>query len=144
MKIYLDNCCFNRPFDNQMQLRIKLETEAKLHIQERIIQGELQLAWSFVLDFENEANPFEQPKLAIRDWKVHAFVYVHSSKEILGMAEKFESMGIRSKDALHLACSIAVKCDCFLTTDDQLVKKAKDLIEIQVSDPIAFIREEAG
>ena len=28
MKIYLDNCCFNRPFDDQTQLRIKLESEA--------------------------------------------------------------------------------------------------------------------
>ena len=29
MKLYLDNCCFNRPFDDQSQLRIRLETEAK-------------------------------------------------------------------------------------------------------------------
>ncbi|MFO7884916.1 MAG: hypothetical protein R6U68_08850 [Desulfobacteraceae bacterium] len=33
MKIYLDNCCFNRPFDDQTSLRIRLETEAKLDIQ---------------------------------------------------------------------------------------------------------------
>jgi len=31
-RLYLDNCCFNRPFDNQKQLKIKLETEAKLFI----------------------------------------------------------------------------------------------------------------
>jgi hypothetical protein len=30
MRLYLDNCCFNRTFDNQEQLKIKLETEAKL------------------------------------------------------------------------------------------------------------------
>ena len=41
MKIYLDNCCFNRPFDDQKQLRIKLETEAKLDIQKRIVQAKL-------------------------------------------------------------------------------------------------------
>lgn len=142
MKIYLDNCCFNRPFDDQKQLRIKLETEAKLDIQERIVQGKLELAWSFILDFENEANPFEQRKLAIKDWKVHAFVYTGSTKEVLGMAERFERMGIRSKDALHLACSIAMKCDYFLTTDDQLVKKASGVTEIKVTDPVSFIREE--
>jgi predicted nucleic acid-binding protein len=34
MRLYLDNCCFNRPFDNQEQLKIKLETEAKLFIQQ--------------------------------------------------------------------------------------------------------------
>lgn len=36
MKIYLDNCCFNRPFDDQSQIRIRLESEAKLKIQEEI------------------------------------------------------------------------------------------------------------
>ena len=36
MRIYLDNCCFNRPFDDQGQTRVRLETEAKLCIQENI------------------------------------------------------------------------------------------------------------
>jgi len=31
--VYLDNCTFNRPFDDQTQLRISLETQAKLFIQ---------------------------------------------------------------------------------------------------------------
>lgn len=69
MKIYLDNSCFNRPFDDQKQIRIKLETEAKLNIQERIIQKEIELTWSYILDFENEANPFEQRKPAIKAGK---------------------------------------------------------------------------
>jgi len=30
MWIYLDNCCYNRPFDDQSQLRVRLEAEAKL------------------------------------------------------------------------------------------------------------------
>ena len=29
LKVYLNNCVFNRPFDDQSQIRIKLETEAK-------------------------------------------------------------------------------------------------------------------
>jgi hypothetical protein len=30
MRLYLDNCCFNRPFDNQSIVRNRLETEAVL------------------------------------------------------------------------------------------------------------------
>lgn len=30
MRVYLDNCSFNRPFDDQTQIKISLETEAKL------------------------------------------------------------------------------------------------------------------
>lgn len=27
MRVYLDNCCYNRPYDDQSQMRIHLETE---------------------------------------------------------------------------------------------------------------------
>lgn len=36
MKIYLDNCCFNRPYDDQTQIRISLETQAKLYLQDLV------------------------------------------------------------------------------------------------------------
>ncbi len=68
-RIYLDNCCFNRPFDDQSQIRIKLEAEAKLYIQEKIRQNALELVWSYILDLENQANPFEERKNAIQEWK---------------------------------------------------------------------------
>ena len=29
MRVYLDNCCYNRPFDPQSDLRIHVETVAK-------------------------------------------------------------------------------------------------------------------
>ena len=65
MRIYLDNCCFNRPFDDQRQVRIRLEAEAKLLIQESVFDGNLELAWSYILDYENSANPFQERKRAI-------------------------------------------------------------------------------
>lgn len=56
MRIYLDNCCFNRPFDDQAQIRIMLEAEAKLKIQDDILQKKFELAWSYILEAENRAN----------------------------------------------------------------------------------------
>lgn len=41
VQIYLDLCCFNRPYDDQSQVRIHLETEAIILLQERIKLGEL-------------------------------------------------------------------------------------------------------
>ncbi len=38
MLLYLDLCAFNRPFDSQKQVRIRIETEAKLCIQEKIMR----------------------------------------------------------------------------------------------------------
>ena len=37
-KLYLDNCCFNRPYDDQTQFIIRIETDAKLKIQDSIKQ----------------------------------------------------------------------------------------------------------
>ena len=48
LKLYLDNCCFNRPYDDQSQSKIKIETDAKLFIQEKIIKKEVDLVWSFI------------------------------------------------------------------------------------------------
>lgn len=141
MKIYLDNSCFNRPFDDQKQLRIKLETEAKLDIQERIFQKEIELAWSYILDFENEANPFEQRRHAIKGWKNYASVDTDETNKIIEKAERFHQMGIKSKDSIHLTCAISMRCEYFLTTDDELIKKAIGIKEIKVTDPISFIKE---
>ena len=47
--LYLDNCCFNRPFDDQEQPKIRIETEAKLFLQEKVRAGEIDLVWSFML-----------------------------------------------------------------------------------------------
>jgi hypothetical protein len=61
MLIYLDMCCFNRPFDDQSQARIRFETEAKLLLQQHVREGGLSLVWSYILDYENSLNPFCRP-----------------------------------------------------------------------------------
>lgn len=39
MKVYLDNCSLNRPFDDQSNYRIRIEAEAKLYVQDLIRGG---------------------------------------------------------------------------------------------------------
>jgi len=46
-KIDLDNCCYNRPFDDQSQMKTRLETEAKLYIQSGIREKKYSLVWSY-------------------------------------------------------------------------------------------------
>lgn len=65
MRIYLDNCCYNRPYDDQTQLRISLESQAKLHIQDMIKDGKLELVASYVLTYENSRNRFVVKRTAI-------------------------------------------------------------------------------
>lgn len=52
MKLYLDACCYNRPFDDQSQDRIRLEAEAVIGILEQVEEGRWQTVGSEVLGFE--------------------------------------------------------------------------------------------
>jgi len=118
-----------------------LETEAKLEIQERIRAGELTLAWSYILDYENAANPFPERKEAIQLWQAHATVDVSESPPLLAQAQALERRGVRGKDALHLACAIAGDCAYLLTTDDQLLRRAADVTEVRIINPVSFVLE---
>jgi predicted nucleic acid-binding protein len=140
MRIYMDNCCFNRPFDGQTQVRVRLETEAKLHIQERILNGEIELAWSYILDFENAANPFEERRAAIRSWRRRSAIDVSETPTVLEHARALNALGLHSKDALHVACAVEAGCDYFLTTDDLLLKRLAKYTGIKAVDPTAFVR----
>jgi len=42
---------------------------------------------------------------------------------------------------LHLACAIKENTDYFLTTDDGVIKKATLIQNIQIVDPVGFIKE---
>jgi len=139
MRIYLDICCLNRPFDNQSSIRVKLETDAKLYVQLLIREKILELAWSYILDFENDANPFPERKYTIEKWKQLSTVDVVENNIILSKAATFVKQGIKSKEALHLACAIEAQCQYFLTTDDLVQKKMKNTDEIKVCNPVEFI-----
>ena len=69
MRIYLDNCSYNRPYDDQSQMRIYLETQVKRHIQDMIT--------SFILDFENSNNRSIPKRMAIEKFMLdYAVLYV--------------------------------------------------------------------
>lgn len=138
-KIYLDNCVFNRPFDDQSQIRIKLETEAKFYIQDQIKQQHLTLIWSYIIELENAHNPFAERKRAIDQWQALAKIDINKTKTVLQKAHSIQTLGVKSKDALHVACAIEAKADYFITTDDLIIKKLHHFSEIQVVDPVEFI-----
>ena len=142
LRLYLDNCCYNRPFDEQEQAKIRLETEAKLHIQSLIRKKAYSLAWSYMLDSENDDNPYEEKRQAIGLWKKIADEYCASSEEILLSGKKIMKLGVKAKDALHIACALHCGCDYFITTDQGLVNKAVE--KIRIVNPVMFVIETEG
>lgn len=138
MRIYLDNCSFNRPFDDQTRMKVKLEADAKLFIQNEILNGKFQLVWSYMLDFENSENPYHQRKDTIQDWKDIAVLDCEANEAIILHAERLQSIGLKSKDALHLACAVFGQCKYFITTDSKILNKKVN--GIRIINPLDFIR----
>ena len=139
LKIYLDNCCYNRPFDTVRNIEMDMEIVSKLAIQRMVIDGKINLVWSYALTYENSKNPKRINRENIILWRKIAKEIVVENDEIISNAEKYQSLGIKQLDALHIACSVYSKCDAFITTDKGLLNK--EIADIKIYNPIDFIRE---
>jgi len=139
MLIYLDNCCYNRPYDEQNQPRVALETQAKLYIQRLITEKKLNLAVSYVSNFENNENPKIDRRNSIKNFFANASVYIDNKNAscVEVLAKKIMAMNIRAKDALHIACAVISKCDVLITTDDGILKHYKK-DDIKICTPTMF------
>lgn len=145
MKVYLDNCCFNRPYDDQDQILISMETQAKLHIQQLIKDGNILLVTSFILWYELNQNPYSMRKKGITDFikeNTSEFVNVDEDGHIRKKAEEIMTTGVKMKDAYHIACAIEAGCDYLVTTDKRMLKYSTE--EISIVNPINFVQEKGG
>lgn len=145
MRIYLDTCCYNRPYDNAVQLTVRLEAECKLHIQRMIKEGLLTLVSSYMLLYECEHIPFDLRKNTISDYinqyaKVHVGTEVQS--EVEEMASNIMETGVKFKDACHVASAVFTGCQYFISTDKRLLKYK--LQEIELVAPIEFVSRWEG
>jgi predicted nucleic acid-binding protein len=141
-KIYLDMNIYNRPFDDQSRVRIRLETIAIFSILQRIKNKELKLLWSFMIDYENSLNPYDDVRREIEMVASIAFENILPDETILNAAKEFESRGIKPRDSMHLACALKGGAEYFLTCDDKLIKKAVAVgINLKLMNPARFIEE---
>jgi len=140
MKVYLDNCAYNRPFDDQGQMRIYLETQAKLYIQKLIYDGRLLLAVSYMSRYENGNTPYTKNRITIERFFENAatFIDIDKAERIENKSYDIMRCGVKAKDALHISCAIEAGCDYFITTDDGILKKLKNS-DITICSPVEFI-----
>ena len=90
------------------------------------------------MEYENSENPYQERKDTILIWKNIANIDCDANSEILELAEEIESIGVKSKDALHLACAIFSNCEYFVTTDAKVLNKSIE--GIKIINPIDFIK----
>lgn len=145
MRIYLDTCCLNRPFDDASVDRNRLEAQAVRTILRRVHLGSWSLIGSEVIDFELDEMPDANKRKLTR-----SFLMLRSESVPVGDRERdrmreLVGLGFAAVDALHIACAETGKCDVFLTTDDDIVKRAArrpSLLHVPVANPLRWIGEQ--
>lgn len=145
MRLYLDLCVFNRPFDYQGNAKIALETSVFIYILEMIEQGVYTLVTSEALIYENSRNPYENRKAQIESYFDLAKEIIKINDIDIERAKFLTKLGFSGIDALHIALAEKGKVDYFITCDMGIVKlykKHQGKIKVRVLSLIEFINLE--
>jgi predicted nucleic acid-binding protein len=141
---YLDTCCLNRPFDDQTQDRIHLESEAILAVLSKIERGDWEWIGSSVLLDEIDQTPDAQ-KLS-RAKLLSGFIRrsIDIGEKEVKRAKELQGAGFTAFDALHIACAEGAEADVFLSTDDRLLRLAKRIssdLYVHIENPLSWVEE---
>ena len=139
MRLYIDLNCFNRPFDDQGQERVRHETDAVLAVLTRIVEGKDTLLWSSVMSFENDKHPRADRRDEIALWEGRSERSVSLSDDLEKRARQIVQQGIAVLDAAHLAAAEIGGAEIVLTCDDVLIGRAARLgLALRVLNPLAY------
>lgn len=144
MKIYLDVCCLNRPFDDQTQARIHLEAEAVLLIIQHVEENEWQWISSDAVAYEISKTPNEERQERLWSLELRSTERTEITDSILQRADDLQQLGFTTYDALHLSFAAFANVDVFLSTDDNLLKRAQrhqEEVKIPVANPLSWLQE---
>lgn len=144
-KVYLDNCIYNRPFDDQTKEIIFIEANAFYLILEWIEKSKIITINSDVLIYENEMNLDTERKIKILTYLSLAKQYILLSNKIISRAEKIVGLGFEPIDSLHIAMAESSNADYFITCDYDIIKeydKVKDKIKVKIIGILEFVKEE--
>ena len=141
LKIYLDACCLLRFFDDPTQERVRNEKAAIALILSRVHTGPWSWVASKVLIDEVDEGSYPAQRDRINEILTYASQTVLVGAMEIARAKELEALGLKGKDALHLACAESGAADIFLTTDDRLLRTARadPQIHLQVENPHTWL-----
>lgn len=142
MRIYMDVCCLNRPFDDLTQAKVYLEAEAIMTILSYCEHRGWTLLSSSVIDYElsrtSDAHRVDQVENLLHVSLEYAIMTEDDEKR----AGYFQQNGIKPMDSFHLAVAESSKADVLLTTDKQFLNAASRLgLDIKIANPVSWFME---
>jgi len=144
MKIYLDVSCLNRPFDDQSQVRIRLETEAVTSIFERFDEGKWRHLASEMVEIEVESTQEEERLRKVYEMLPDQEYIILLSDDVFHRAVNLEKLAFKAADATHIAAAEKGKADVLLTCDDRMVncaRRVREELDVRVDNPVNWIQE---
>lgn len=150
VRIMLNTNVHCRPFDDQLDDKIKEETDSALSILLEVAEGKIEIITSDVLHEEVDLIKDSSKRESVF-YLVEAVESerVSSSKAVIDMADGLHEIIHDYNDSLHIAFAAAGKCDFFITCDYELLER-KDKIErflfskkiyTKVKNPIEYPQE---
>ena len=142
MRLYLDLCVYNRPFDYQGHERVAFETEAFIFLLEYVEKGVHTLLNSEALAYENRLNPDLQRRDRISTYLGLAREFISAEDFDFERAKVLRGIGFSDIDALHIALSEKGQADFFITCDDRIVnlfKKDSRSIKVKIISLLEFV-----
>ena len=144
MKIYMDVCCLNRPFDDQTDKIIKMESEAILSIFSIIEDNGWALVGGDIVDYEIQKTPNMEKKRKVLFLMAPKKNHIKLNEIIIKRAQEIEKFGIHPLDALHISSAEFGNVNLFLTTDKDIIKffkKNESEFKILIKNPINWLME---
>ena len=126
MRVYLDNCCYNRLLDDRSYSHIYYERNSVMLILELAEHSAIQLIGSQMLVKEIQETP-DKYKCAILQM-IYSLCTEEISvdRSILTRAEEIRHISnIKYKDSIHLACAESANVDVLLTTDKKFLNNCQ-------------------
>ena len=121
-RVYLDVCALCRPFDDQRQARVRLETTSVELILAYVRKKKIELIVSPTHDAEIEATADREERsqlmFLLRQLGTRPAFNLQTAQQ---RAERLTAQGMGIADAAHLAFAEQSRAE-FVTVDDRLVK----------------------
>jgi PIN domain len=120
MRVYLDMCCLKRPFDDQAQPRIRLESEAVLALLSAPA-AKIEFLRGAALDLENDQNPLAQRAAKVACWLHDLPLIDLPDASLQPRTADLMRLGFKNFDAFHVACAEHGGAEVFCSCDDRLL-----------------------
>jgi predicted nucleic acid-binding protein len=144
MTIYMDVSCLNRPFDDQSQLRVRLEAEAIQAVFRQLEGGFWNHISSEMAEIEIRAMPDVQRQARVGLLLPRKSAIVRLTKGVWKRAHELVRIGFKAADAVHLAAAEAGGAGVFLSCDDRLCRRARRfrrVLRVTVANPLEWMKE---